>query len=362
MNILEIVNEKMELKKGERKAPSIETAKMEKRAKDSFIKAQITPTGNFQFRADETTEPTPKKVIYGWYGKREIWHTPAHTENIFDKLGLNIIENCQNNFTMPLWSNTVNVNDDIATINLQNENDFIYNVPDTRGNYEPRNFLKFTAEKFYVNVSVSNWAIKGSNTSVQEAITADALNQIYDQVFFHSLLPKTSNESNTAALNYVETLGELKAYLYGKSTQHKGTVIMGKTAYGTLLNWKDDDGKRLIKDGLIFGDIPFIVYENRYLTTDGLMYVNTEDIITAQFGGFDASYDDVTDRVRDIVKIRVEGYFCLRTKGYPHPSQPYDVGGVYIRRNTDGTDTTPSSGDTESGETIVDLTSGTTEP
>ena len=105
-----------------------------------------------------------------------------------------------------------------------------------------------------------------------------------------------------------------------------------------------------------------MVYESNYLPSTALIYFNPSETYLAQFGAFDMTVDNVTDRIKNIIHVHLEGYFDCDTANPTNnilylaeptePSgddtEPSDIGDT---TPSDSGDTTPSdSGDTPTNE------------
>ena len=339
MNIINLINEERDRQDKKKNSLGIEATKAVKNAEEQFKRSQIVPVGTVQFMAKDVE--TRDNKIQGFRENLDIIHTPKSNTNLVEMLNIKVFEGVKNNFKMPLWNNTIYANDDMEHLPY-----YIYNESDTM-RLNTKTTLEFVAKKRYINVAYSGEVLKAASTSIQDALTADALKQIYDEVLFGVLYENaTSTTPQTAT-----TKEDIITYLDGAKGQHKGIFVVGKTAFQTMLKM---DG--LINNNLIFGAIPYVVYVSKYLPHNATIYFNPDDVYLAQFGAFDMTVDNVTDRVKDIIHVHLEGYFdgstVNQTNNYLIVEEPTD----------DEQDAEPASGDTESGETIVDLTSGTTEP
>ncbi len=333
MNIIQLVKEECERISKKGTYLSMEAENIKKRAKEKFLLSQRQPMGTIQFMANDVM-PEERKIV-GFRENERIINVPYHTTNLVQKLNINVFEGAQSNFKMPMWNNTIYSNDDFR--NLPNA---IYNTADTLTELDRKTTLDFTAKKYYINVNYSGTVVRAACTSIQDALTEDALKQIYDAVLFEGL---KKNAPYGVAPMTATTKTDIITYLDGAKGQHAGIFVMGQKAFQTLLKMGD-----IIKNNLVLEALPYMVYESRYLPSDALIYFNPEDVKIAQFGGFDMVVDNITDRPKDIIHVHLEGYFDADTM---HATN----GLLYVAEPSE--DVTPS----ESGDTTPQE-SGTTEP
>jgi len=328
MNLFNLVDEQLQIAEKRKSNFSIEGTKIIKNAKEKFLKSQIVPIGQIQFRAADVT--TAHAPLYQEVIGKQVIHKPYNTTNLVEMFGIKVIEGCKQNFTYPLWDGNIERGDSI-----------FYN-PDT--GTQPTKYLEFTATSFYENLQYSIEVINASSSDLQAALSEDALKQIYDAVIFRGLfftnLPRQAS-----------TITQLKNYLYNNS-QYNGIVVMSPLCFNTLLKWSDNY-PNLFKDNMLFGVFPYIVYDSKYLGMSKLVYFNPDDLLIAQFGGFDVTVDHLTERVKGIIKLHVEGWFDIKSKHYTDGalSIPLDSDGTEPTEDdtTDGDDT-PTEDDTTDGQ------------
>lgn len=328
MNLIKLITEEIEIQEKRKSQFGLETKKIIDNARQQFVRNNKMWGGMVQFKAEDIRE---ERKIIGFHENQKVINVPKNNKNLVELLGIKVFEGVRDNFKYPLWNNIIYQNDDFKNLPYA-----IYNEADT--GYD-KDTLSFEAKKCYINVAYSGEILRSSNSSIQNALTEDALKQFYDKALFEGLLKNVPNQTPQTAT----TKEDIINYLDGASGQHQGIFIIGKKAFQTILKMGD-----VIKNNLVFDAIPYMVYESRYLPSAALIYFNPSETYMAQFGAFDMTVDNVTDRIKDIIHVHLEGYFDCDTA---NPTNNI----LYVAEPS-GDDTDPSSGDTTPQE------SGTTEP
>lgn len=328
MNLIKLITEEIEIQEKRKSQFGLETKKIIDNARQQFVRNNKMWGGMVQFKAEDIRE---ERKIVGFHENQKVINAPKNNKNLVELLDIKVFEGVRDNFKYPLWNSTIYQNDDFR--NLPNA---IYNQADT-GYY--KDTLSFEAKKCYINVSYSGEILRASNSSIQNALTEDALKQFYDKALFSGLINNALNQTTQTAT----TKEDIINYLDGASEQHQGIFIIGKKAFQTIIKMGD-----VIKNNLVFDAIPYMVYESRYLPSTALIYFNPSETYLAQFGAFDMTVDNVTDRIKNIIHVHLEGYFDCDTA---NPTNNI----LYVAEPSE--DVTPS----ESGDTTPQE-SGTTEP
>ncbi len=336
MNLIKLINEEIEIQEQRKSQFGLEAKKIIDNARQQFVRNSKMWGGMVQFKAEDIKE---QRNIVGFHENQKVINAPKNNKNLVELLDIKIFEGVRDNFKYPLWNNTIYSNDDFRNLPYA-----IYNEADT-GYY--KDTLSFEAKKCYINVAYSGEILRASNSSIQNALTEDALKQFYDKALFEGLIKNAPNQTPQTAT----TKEDIINYLDGASGQHQGIFIIGKKAFQTLIKMGD-----VIKNNLVFDAIPYMVYESNYLPSTALIYFNPSETYLAQFGAFDMTVDNVTDRIKNIIHVHLEGYLdcdtANPTNNILYLAEPTESG---TTEPSDSGDTTPSdSGDTtpsDSGDT-----------
>lgn len=352
MNLFKLVNEDLQLKEKKKENYSIEATKVMKRAKDLFLKAQINPVGTIQFRGDDVVGDEPQWTHNGpmFYDvETKIYHQSKFTTNIPKLLNIRILEGCKANFNFPIWKQTVETSDDLSKLKLlypTTQSDisqtssnvgpnyhttspytyYIYlddgtiNLLDTNTTSPKDNCLHFKSKKYYVRNVYSSELVRNEESSIQEAITEDAINEIYNTAFLSGLASDSMFAVNplSGTLTPYTTTDEILQMIQqsgvGTNGILNGTFILSSMAFNTLQKLTHN-GENVVKNNLLFGMYNYIVSDLVPRHSEGsFLFFNPNDVIMAQFGAFDATVDNVTRRLSGEINLFIDAYFDTHSK------------------------------------------------
>lgn len=385
MNLFKLINENLEIQEKTKTNYSIEATKVMNRAKDLFLKSQITPTGQIQFRADDVTEDEPQWTHNGPIysnAEKKVYHNAKFTANIPNMLGIRILEGCKANFDFPIWNQTVESSDDIQKLSLlypttQSDKDqhasnigpnfeagspypyYIYlddgtiNKVDTNSVTAKDGCLHFKSKKYYVRNIYSDELVRYSESSIQNAIQEDAINEIYNTALLNCLVSDSMFALTGSTLTPYTTTDQILQMIQqsgvGENGILKGTFILSSKAFYTIQKLTHNN-ENVVKDNLLFGRYEFIISDLLPRHTEGsFLFFNPNDVIMAQFGAFDVTADNVTRRLSGEIKLYIDAYFDA------HSKSPI-VFGLIQEPTPEPTD------DTEPTDEPTDNTEPTTEP
>ena len=268
----------------ERKGLSNDLKTLQAKADELNKRAQIAPIGQFQLPMQELrgviAESAQTKVS-------EFVITP--TPSIIERCRL--LEGLQANPKFPIMRNHAS--------RWENES------ADT----QDYTSVTLSPHRMYSEIVYSDTLIKSTDVTLQNALTTDIVNDIYNKVEYTMFSDKDATDGNPLGLfNYVTPteLSELSFVNAEKAFYESGAknplYIFSPSTYTAIratYNDHFDNGK--------FNDIEYIITNN--MQDDCILLADLNFLVVGLFGAVNIEVDDITKRIEGKVKLICNSYW-----------------------------------------------------
>lgn len=261
---------------------------------NSFKRANIVPTGQFQFR----DAYSPNGVHTGSYGvEKEVYRpTPQQrAKNLIEELGIKFIQGLTANAQYPL------IDGNISQWVEECEAGNIENTTFTSITLSPRRLLSY--------VELGNELVLNPTTDLLGAVEEDMKEAIYAKVLDTMLKELVTNheaETNPTTYTIAEYSDIIDLELVASGKKMVQPIYLVSPTAASKLKAMTTTVFPVMIDGKING---FQVIETPYLDNEDIILADWTRLVLGNFGGFDVTVDDITQQHLGIIRLIINSWW-----------------------------------------------------